>query len=255
MVNNSGSITRPQGQEVNGFYIGDQTKSVTDGLSATRKGVDQIGGGMKTAQKKLGAADFSQVNKMVDGTAKLENGMTALTGGLKQIQNGLGGTGQSQNISNGIGQIETNLEKMNGAVNTLADNYNQMQSGYAKMGTSYQATAKALLSVKHALAQMQMLTSALGNSSPGVAGDQNYLQLKKGIDQLSASLVKITPENIDALNKNYNALTGGFKTANAHLSEISAGLSQMAGGLKKTKSGLASASSGIGKIVTNMDQV
>ncbi|WP_028976648.1 MMPL family transporter [Sporolactobacillus terrae] len=249
------SITRPQGQEVNGFYIGDQTKSVTDGLSATRKGIDQIGGGLKTAQKKLGSADFSQVNKMVDGTAKLENGMTALTSGLKQIQSGIGGTGQSQTISDGIGQIESNLEKMSGAVHTLAGNYEQMQSGYAKMGTSYQDTAKALLGVKNALTQMQMLTSALGDSSPGVADDQNYLQLKAGIDQLSASLTKITPEGIDALNKNYNALTSGFKTANAHLTEMSAGLSKMAEGLEKTKSGLDSASSGIGKIVTNMDQV
>jgi RND superfamily putative drug exporter len=249
------SITRPQGQEVNGFYIGDQTKSVTNGLSATRKGVDQIGGGLKTAQKKLGSADFSQVNKMADGTAKLETGMTAMTNGLKQIQNGIGGSGQSQTISDGIGQIERNLEKMSGAVNTLADNYNQMQSGYAKMGTGYQDTAKALLGVKNALAQMQMLTSALGDSSPGVAGDQNYLRLKASFDQLSASLAKITPEGIDALNKNYTALTTGFKTANAHLSEMSGGLSQMAKGLVKTKSGLDSASSGIGKIVTNMDQV
>lgn len=249
------SITRPQGQEVNGFYIGDQTKSVTDGLSATRKGIDQIGGGLKTAQKKLGSADFSQVNKMVDGTAKLENGMTALTSGLKQIQNGISGTGKSQTISDGIGQMESNLEKMSGAVNTLAGNYEQMQSGYAKMGTSYQDTAKALLGVKNALTQMQMLTSALGDSSPGVAGDQNYLQLKAGIDQLSASLAKITPEGIDALNKNYTTLTTGFKTANSHLAEMSAGLSKMAEGLEKTKSGLDSASSGIGKIATNMDQV
>lgn len=249
------SITRPQGQEINGFYIGDQTKSVTNGLSATKSGVDQISGGLKTAQEKLGSADFSQVGKMVDGTAKLEDGMTALTSGLKQIQTGLGGSGQSQNISDGIGQIESNLTKMSSGLDQLAGNYNQMQAGYAQMGTNYQDAAKALLGVKSALAQMQMLTSALGESSPTVAGDQNYVKLKAGIDQLSASLTKITPEGIETLNKNYNTLTAGLKTANSHLAEMSDGLTKMTEGLQKTKSGLDSASSGIGKIVTNMDKV
>ncbi|MCO7128151.1 MMPL family transporter [Sporolactobacillus shoreicorticis] len=250
------SVTQPVGSEIPAFYIGDQTKSVTKGLSSTKKGVDQINDGLKTAQEKLGSADFSQISKMVNGTAKLQDGMTQLADGLKRIQSGLGGeSSNSQNISDGIEQIQTNLTKMSDGIRLLSKHYDQMQSGYAKMGTSYQQTAQALLGVKDAIAQMQSVTAALGTSDVNVQQDANYIKLKSGLDQLSASLTQITPEGIKTLNTNYNTVTSGFVTANKNLDQMSNGLSQMAQGLEKMKTGLDSASSGIGTIVTNMDKV
>ncbi|APB35402.1 MULTISPECIES: MMPL family transporter [Heyndrickxia] len=250
------SVTRPEGKKMEDFYIDKQMITVTDGLSQTQDGVDQINAGLKTAQEKLGSADFSKVNDMVDGTAKLENGMAALTTGLEKIQNGIGnGSGQPETLANGIATIEKNLSQMSSGVSTLSANYGKMQAGYAEMGKNYQQAAQALLGVKSAIAQMQTLVTALGQSTPSVQSDRNYLALKQMTNQLSSSLKQITPEGINTLNSNYDKTTAGFKTANDNLSKMAGGLSQMADGLKKTESGLGQASDGIGKIVTNMNDV
>ncbi|SMQ73054.1 putative drug exporter of the RND superfamily [Bacillus sp. OV166] len=255
-VDQVSSVTQPQGKQIEDFYIDSQMGSVTDGISKTQNGVDQINDGLKLAQEKLGSADFSKVSQMVDGTAKLQDGVAALTNGLKQIQAGIDdGASNSQTISNGIAAIETNLSKMSNGVAVLADNYGEMQSGYKEMGTHYQDAARALLGVKGALSQMQLMVAALGNSYSDSENDANYQALKQTIDQLSSSLNQITPEGIRALNENYNAVTSGFGTANKNLVRISSGLSQMADGLKKLESGLGKASSGIGTIVTNMNSV
>jgi len=250
------SVTQPQGEKIDDFYVSGQMGSVTGGLSKTQDGVDQINNGLKEAQDKLGSADFSKVNEMVDGTATLQDGMTALTKGLQQVQAGIDdGSSNPQTISSGIAAIESNLTKMSSGVDVLADNYGKMQAGYKEMGTHYQEAAQALLGVKSALTQMQMMVNALGNSYANSNNDPNYQGLKQIIDQLSASLSPITPEGIQALNKNYNTVTSGFATANSNLAKMGSGLSQMADGLKKLKEGLGKASSGISTIVTNMNQV
>ncbi|PFN98063.1 hypothetical protein COJ85_21305 [Bacillus sp. AFS076308] len=250
------SVTQPLGTQIDDFYVDSQMGAVTDGISKTQNGVDQINDGLKLAQEKLGSADFSQVSQMVDGTAKLQDGMAALTNGLKQIQAGIDdGANNSQTISNGMAAIETNLSKMSSGVAMLADNYGKMEAGYKEMGTHYQDAAQALLGVKSALSQMQLMVAALGNSYADSESDANYQALKQTINQLSSSLSPITPDGIKALNENYNAVTAGFGTANKNLATMGSGLSQMADGLKKLESGLGKASSGIGTIVTNMNNV
>lgn len=250
------SVTEPEGKEISDFYISNEMGAVTDGLSKTQGGVNQIADGLKEASDKLGSADFSKVDEMVSGTAQLQSGVTALSNGLSQIQTGIsGGSSGSQNIDNGIKTIESNLKTMSSSINTLQENYSKMQAGYKEMGTSYQQSANALLGVKSALTQMQYLVSALGTSYKGSASDMNYLELKGTIDQLTASLNQVTPEGINELNTNYNALTGGFESANSGLSQMSSGLSQMADGLNQLEGGISKASSGIGTIVTNMNSI
>ncbi|MFJ5771780.1 MMPL family transporter [Psychrobacillus sp. NPDC093180] len=250
------SVTQPQGEQIAAFYVDSQMGSVTEGISQTQNGVDQIYSGLTEAQKGLESADFSEVNQMVDGTAKLQDGMTALTNGLKQIQAGIDdGTSNPQTINNGLSTIETNLTAMSSGVGVLAESYEKMQAGYAQMGTHYQDAAKALLGVKDALTQMKSMTDALGSSYAESSSDANFQALKQTIDQLSASLNQITPESIAALNENYNTVTAGFTTANKNLANMSNGLTQMANGLKKLEDGLGQASSGINTIVTNMNSV
>lgn len=250
------SVTQPEGKQIDNFYISSQMSSVSDGLTQMQDGLNKISNGFTEAQDKLGSADFSKVNDMVTGTSQLHDAVTALSGGLSQLQAGLAdGTPTSETVSNGIAAIESNLSKMNSGLKTLADNYNAMQAGYLEMGKHYQDTANALLSIKTALTQMQGMVTALGNSSPSVQSDANYLGLKTSIDMLISSLTDITPEGIKALNSNYNAATAGFGEANSNLTAMSYGLSQMAEGLKNLESGLGKASDGIGTIVTNMNNV
>ncbi|MCM3387753.1 MMPL family transporter [Ureibacillus chungkukjangi] len=250
------SVTQPQGQPIEDFYVDSQMGSVTDGISQTKDGVDQIYSGLSEAQKGLESADFSKASQMVDGTEKLQAGVTALANGLKQIQAGIDdGTNNPQTIHNGLAAIETNLSAMSNGVAILAENYGKLQAGYSEMGTHYQDAANALLAVKGALIQMQSMTDAIGNSYEGSETDSNFQALKQTIDQLSTSLSQITPESIAVLNENYNTANAGFATANKSLASMTDGLSQMADGLKKLKNGLGQASSGIDTIVTNMNAV
>ncbi|MDT8717766.1 MMPL family transporter [Clostridium sp. 19966] len=250
------SPTQPQGSQIEGLYISNQTKSVTDGLSKTQEGVNQIYDGLKLAQDKLGSADFSKVNQMLEGTGKLQEGMSGLTNGLQQLQAGLGdNSSNSQSIESGIASIQTNLQSVSNGIGILSDNYSKMQAGYAEMGKNYQGAAQALLGVKSGLGQMDAMVKALGESYSNSQNDNNYKALKQTLQGLEAALSQITPEGIEKLNRGYNDTTSGFDTANKNLKAMSAGLAQMAAGLKQLEAGLSQASSGIGTIVTNMNSV
>ncbi|MDQ1147376.1 putative membrane protein YdfJ with MMPL/SSD domain [Bacillus sp. SORGH_AS 510] len=52
------SITQPQGKPIDGFYVDKQMGSVTDGLSQTQGGVNQIYDGLKEAQEGFGFSRF-----------------------------------------------------------------------------------------------------------------------------------------------------------------------------------------------------
>lgn len=250
------SVTQPEGKQISDFYVNSQMSSVTDGISKTENGVNQINDGLKLASDKLSSADFSKVNQMVDGTGKLQDGVSALSGGLKQLQAGISdGSSSTQNIENGIISIETNLSQMSGSLGALSDNYKKMQAGYSEMGKNYQAAAGALLNIKSALVQLEGVTNTLGSNYSNLYTDSNYLTLKGTIDQLVTSLSQITPEGIQLLNDNYNAATVGFGKANEGLAQMSGGLTQMANGLKQLEGGIQKAADGIGTIVTNMDNV
>ncbi|WP_258921870.1 hypothetical protein [Heyndrickxia coagulans] len=234
------SVTRPEGKKMEDFYIDKQMITVTDGLSQKQNGVDQINAGLKTAREKLGSADFSKVNDMVDGTAKLENGMGALATGLEKIQNGIGnGSDQPETLANGIATIEKNLSQMSSGISALSANYGKMQAGYAEMGKNYQQAAQALLGVKSTIAQMQTLVTALGQSTPSVQRDRNYLALSQMTDRLSSSLKQITPEGINTLNSNYNETTAGFKTQTPICPKWQAGFRKWQTGSRRPKPGLA----------------
>lgn len=249
------SITQPQGKPIDGFYVDKQMGSVTDGLSQTQGGVNQIYDGLKEAQEGFGSADFSKVSQMVDGTAKLENGMVALTNGLKQIQNGINdGSSHSKTITNGLADFKTNLSQISSGVNGLAENFEKIQNDYVELGTSYQNANQELLKVKSGFLEMQSLVTKLGSSYANSQSDENYVALKEKIDEESASLNQLI-ELISELNNNYNETTANFGKANKSLKTMGSGLSQLAAGLKELESGLGRASSGIGTIVTNMNNV
>lgn len=81
-VDQVSSITQPQGRRIDGFYIGSQTKMVTGGLSSSQAGLNQIYGGLKPVQDKLGSAGFS---KMLDGLKQISDGLGKTNGFLSQL--------------------------------------------------------------------------------------------------------------------------------------------------------------------------
>ncbi|KHF37564.1 putative membrane protein YdgH [Paenibacillus sp. P1XP2] len=47
------SVTQPQSKPIDEFYISSQSETVTDGISASKKGVDQIKSGLDQIAGKL----------------------------------------------------------------------------------------------------------------------------------------------------------------------------------------------------------
>ncbi len=255
-VSKVSSATQPEGKQIENFYIGKNMETVTDGLSQTKGGVNQIYDGLKLAQDKLSGSDFSQVNKMTDGTKDLKNGMSSLTDGLKKIKNGInnGSTG-SESISNGLSQIHDNLKTMNGAITALSAGYSQMQSGYVQMGANYQGAAQALLGVKDALNQMKLMVDGLSASHPELKSDPTFIGLQQTVYGILLNLKDVTPQGIQTLNKNYNSVTSNFDVVNMNLNKINSGLGQIVTGLEKLEGGLNQASNGMNTIITNMEKV
>ncbi len=250
------SVTQPQGNPIDEFYISGQMSSVTGGLKTMQDGLNQISNGMSSAQDSLGSADFSKVTEMVSGTAQLHDAVSALAGGLSQLQAGISDdSANSQTISSGIASIESSLTQVSSGITALSQSYQTIQTGLTQMGTQYQAAANALLSIKATLSQMQTMVTVLGGSYSGSNSDVNYVTLKTSLDKLVASLSSTTPEGIAILNLNYNNTISGFGEANKNLEVMSNGISQMSSGLKNIESGLGKTSAGIGTVVTNMKSV
>lgn len=77
-----GSVTQPESKQIENFYIGNQTKAVTDGLSASEAGLDQIYAGLKPVEDKIGSADFS---KMLAGLNQISGGLGETNSFLSQL--------------------------------------------------------------------------------------------------------------------------------------------------------------------------
>lgn len=255
-VKSVSSVTQPQGERIDEFYINTQMSTLGDGLTTINDGVNQINGGFSQAEEKLGSADLSKVDELVNGTQKLNDAIGALTNGIADLKNGLdNGNTKSQSVLGGITQIKSSINNLNSGVQTLSKSYTTIQAGFDQMGTHYQDTATALLNVKSALTQVQPVFTSLSATYPQLNSDRSYLTLKGTIEQLVISLETITPEKISELNKNYTTATAGFAKANESLIAVSDGLTQISAGLNKLESGVDTAANGAQTIITNMQSV
>jgi putative drug exporter of the RND superfamily len=79
------SVTQPEGLQIDGFYIGSQTKAVTDGLSASQAGLNQIYYGLIKAEGKPGAAGATRSSQMAEGLKKIADGLSMTKGYLSEL--------------------------------------------------------------------------------------------------------------------------------------------------------------------------
>ncbi|SEW22182.1 MMPL family transporter [[Clostridium] fimetarium] len=103
------SVTQPQGEQIDGFYLGNQLSSVADGMSQSQAGLTKIYQGLEAAQASNGSGQLDSV-----------------IAGLKQI-------------SGGLGQTDAYLEK-------LSDNKSFYMPEQAMTAVSFQPVIKNFLS-------------------------------------------------------------------------------------------------------------
>ncbi len=66
------SVTQPEGEQIDAFYLGSQLSAVADGLSQSQAGLEQIYQGMQTAQASTGS---TQMDSTIDGLEQISDGL------------------------------------------------------------------------------------------------------------------------------------------------------------------------------------
>jgi len=260
-VKSVSSVTQPTAEPIDAFYTSDQTKTVTDGITATKDGVDQIHNGLNTISTNLATPDFSEVNHLVNGTGVIQNGLGSVTDGLTQIDSGiLKGAGGAASISDGIGQLKTGLSTINDTISQLSSGLAGIQGGYSQLRDGYKGIEQQLILIQQSIGGMNLLIGSLGDKySDQLANDEQYLTLKQTSSSLEIGLAQLNG-GLQELGKNYDSLNLNFQSANDGLNQIVQAQAQIISGLDQLQSastalsdGLNLGSAGQQEIISNME--
>lgn len=262
------TITQPIGEQINDFYISDQTKTVVGGISATKDGVNKIHDGLNQMNNSLSAPDFSSVNDLVKGTGELQKSLGSITDGLQKIDNGISqGDSGAYSISEGIGKLKDGLGAVSKNTNSIAGGLTQLQGGYAKLGEGYKGIEQSISGIQQGLTGMSQLVNSLEDTAVNpdlanlIVNDPRYDNLKSSVNQLSSGITQLKG-GLQQLNTNYTELTNSFAQANNGLKKIGVAQAQMVTGLDELQKGAASLAEGLKQgsagqklIIENMSKV
>lgn len=242
------SVTQPEARQISQFYLSDQTKSVTDGISQTKDGVDKINTGLETISSNLTAPDFSSVNDLVKGTGGIYTGLGSITGGLSQIDSGIAkGADGAASIGEGIGKLKAGLSMVSDNTDKLSGGLSLLQLGYSQLRNGYKQTEQKLPDISKGIGGMNQLISALGQKYPEQLNtDEQYITLKQTGTSLELGLAQLN-SGMQELGKNYDNLNAGFKKASDGLIQLSAAQKQMVTGLDELQKGASALSDGLKK--------
>lgn len=256
------SVTQPQFEPIEDFYVSSQAESITGGISASKDGVDQIRDGLTQMEEGLSTPDFSQVDELVSGSSEIESGYRQLTDAVGQLGSGLDeGAAGADGLAAGITEIRNGLGAIVSSTGELSSGLTEIHTQYEALRSGYTALSEQLPGIQTGMAGINTLVSALGDSHTELQQDETYNQLKAQGTALEGGLAKITG-GLNELNENYGKLNSGFDTAAGGLAQVNsgqeqilAGLSELEQGAKQLSSGLSEGADGSSVITSNMDQL
>ncbi|ANS76222.1 hypothetical protein AWM70_17900 [Paenibacillus yonginensis] len=259
-VKSVSSVTQPQGEPIDDFYISSQTAEVTKGIDASKDGVNQVKNGLDQMQNGLtGTEDFSQVAQLVSGTAQVKDGYEQITSALNQVSSGVGdGASGAEQLEAGIAKLHDGMKQITAQTGKLSSGLKQLQQGYTSAQSGFDKLAAGLPDVQSGLTAMNGLIDKLGASHSELQSDADYTTLKATGQQLSTALASISSgmttlqQNYKQLNSSFASATGGLSQLDAALDRISSGLGELEQGAGKLADGLKQGSSGSKEIAANM---
>ncbi|WP_238996668.1 MMPL family transporter [Paenibacillus pinistramenti] len=259
-VKSVSSVTQPQAEPIDDFYISSQTAEVTKGIDASKDGVNQVKDGLDKMQSGLtGTDDLSQVDKLVSGTSQVKDGYEQITAALDKVASGVGdGADGAAQLQSGIAKLHDGMEQITSQTGQLSSGLKQLQQGYTSAQGGLDQLAEGLPGVQNGLTSMNGLIDKLGTTHTELNEDTDYTTLKATGQQLSTALASITSgmttlqENYKKLNTSFANATSGFDQLNTALDRISSGLSELEQGAGKLADGLKQGSSGSEQITANM---
>ncbi|OPA79331.1 hypothetical protein BVG16_09600 [Paenibacillus selenitireducens] len=231
------SVTQPQSEPIDKFYISSQTESVADGIHATKDGVVKIQDGIQQMQGKLVSPDFSSVDQLISGTGQVQQGYTQITDAINQVAQGIDqGASGAANLRDGIARLKTGLNTVATETSTLSTGMTQLQQGYKTLGDGYVQLEGKLPAIQQGLAGMNGLIGGLGAKYNELSQDQDYLTLKQTGAGLESGMAQIIG-GFQELNKNYTQLNESFAKASQGLKQIANAQTQMTTGLTALSTG------------------
>lgn len=256
------SVTQPQSEPIDEFYISSQTETVADGIHDTKDGVDQIQDGILQMQDKLVSPDFSSVDQLVSGTGEVQNGYTQITDAINQMTQGIDqGAGGAAELRDGIKSLETGLNTVAAETSKLSNGMTKLNLGYNTLGDGYVQLESKLPAIQQGLAGMNGLIGGLGAKYSDLGQDPDYLTLKQTGTGLESGMAQFIG-GFQELNKNYTQLNENFDKASQGLQQIAEAQTQMTNGLAALSSGadalvkgLKEGAAGNREIVTNMKRL
>ncbi|WP_136607320.1 MMPL family transporter [Paenibacillus dokdonensis] len=261
-VKSVASVTQPQAKPIEDFYISNQTETVTEGISASQKGVDQIKSGLDQIGDKLSTPDTSSANQLVTGTGQVKDGYDQITAALGQVSAGIGkGAGGAGELSKGIAGLKSGLDTVSANTGKIGSGLSQLSKGYTSLEAGYKQISGQIPGIQQGLAGMNGLISGLGTKHSELASDPDYVTLKatgeslaSGLTQLGGGLQELNA-NYAKLNSSLGEAAGGLGQIEAAQKQMSTGLSALQKGATELQKGLQQGSSGSREIEANMKKL
>lgn len=261
-VDKVSSVTQPQFEPIEDFYVSSQAETVTGGISASKDGVDQIRDGLSQMEEGLTTPDFSQVDELVSGSTDIESGYRQLTDAVGQLGSGLDdGAAGADSLAAGITEIKNGLGSIVSSTGELSSGLTEIQSQYEALQGGYNTLSEQLPGIQAGMTSINTLITALGSSHTELQEDETYNRLKAQGTALEGGLAQITG-GLNELNANYGKLNsaldtaaGGLAQVNSGQEQILAGLNQLEQGAKQLSSGLSEGADGSSVITANMNQL
>ncbi|MCM3786260.1 MMPL family transporter [Neobacillus mesonae] len=261
-VDKVSSVTQPQFEPIEDFYVSSQAETVTGGISASKDGVDQIRDGLSQMEEGLTTPDFSQVDELVSGSTDIESGYRQLTDAVGQLGSGLDdGAAGADGLAAGITEIKNGLGSIVSSTGELSSGLTEIQSQYEALQGGYNTLSEQLPGIQAGMTSINTLITALGSSHTELQEDQTYNRLKAQGTALEGGLAQITG-GLNELNANYGKLNsaldtaaGGLAQVNSGQEQILSGLNQLEQGAKQLSSGLSEGAEGSSVITANMNQL
>ncbi|MED5018762.1 MMPL family transporter [Paenibacillus chibensis] len=261
-VKSVASVTQPQSKAIDEFYISNQTETVTEGISASQKGVDQIKSGLDQIGDKLSTPDTSSANQLVTGTGQVKDGYDQITAAIGQVASGINkGAGGAGELSKGIAGLKSGMDTVSANTGKISNGLSQISKGYASLEDGYKQISGQIPQIQQGLTGMNGLIAGLGAKHSELASDPDYAKLKATGESLASSLAQLSGglQELDTnhvkLNASLSETAGGLGQIQAAQQQMSAGLAALQKGADELQKGLQQGGSGSREIEANMKKL
>lgn len=252
------SVTRPRGEKIPELYTKEQASLLSDGVETANDGIKTVQDGLTKAVDDIEAApteDFDKVEELINGTKELQDGVTQATNAIASIDSGItSGAESSQQLAEGVGELNSNLEELIVASGKLEESIQQIKDGYTSIYTEYEKLAEGINGLLKPNQTMAMYMESLERKYDQLSQDKDFLALKQTNQAMLEQLQQITA-GFTTLNQQFYAINEQLISVQTAINQLSNGQQAILGGSETIEKNLGELSNGLTKAQKGQAQV